>query len=242
MIEGTKIISNRHWKHKERACDLRSQGWSYKEIMKEVPVAKSTISLWCRDVPMSQEQRRSLSKRWDTQRLGIKAIQKMFWKRRCDAFEKGVKMASTVRDDAFVAGVMIHWAEGNKKNNAGIANSDARVIKMMVVWFEKYFLVKKSSLAIHLHLHSGQNEENMKKYWSRVTGVPLKNFSKSFVKPEGSGYRKNILYNGTVKLTPRGPGSTYLLFTILGCIAGYLERVIDERVNIEEWIQRLPYA
>ncbi len=242
MVEGAQKISSRHWMLKEHARILRSGGWSYKDILKEVPVAKSTISLWCRDVPMSEVHRRNLSKRWDTQRLGIKAIQKMFWKKRCDAFERGVKMAHHIREDEFIAGVMLHWAEGNKKNNAGIANSDARIIKMMVGWFEKYFHIKRTSLAIHLHLHSGQNEEKMKKYWSQITGIPRKNFIKSFIKPEGSGYRKNILYNGTVKITPRGSGSTYLLFTILGCIAGYLERTINERVNIEEWIQRLPYA
>lgn len=227
---------------KERALFLRSQGKSYKDILAEVPVAKSTISLWCRDIPLSEEQRKCLSSRWDTQRLGIKAIQKMFWGKRCDAFQKGVKMAQNIRDNEFIAGLMLHWAEGNKKNNAGIANSDARVIRLMVAWFEKYFHVKRASLTIHLHLHSGQDEEKMKKYWSTLTGVPRKNFIKSFIKPEGSGYRKNILYNGTVKLTPRGSGSTYLLFTILGCIAGYLERTLNERISIEEWIQRLPYA
>jgi predicted transcriptional regulator len=34
----------------ERARDLRAEGWTYNEIAAELGVAKSSVSLWCRDI------------------------------------------------------------------------------------------------------------------------------------------------------------------------------------------------
>ena len=38
----------------ERARELRAQGWTYTEIMAELGVSKSSVSLWCRDVPVDE--------------------------------------------------------------------------------------------------------------------------------------------------------------------------------------------
>lgn len=242
MNEGSKKISRRHWSLKEKAQQLRKQGLSYNEILKCVQVSKSTISLWCRYVPLTRKQRKILQERRGDQMKGIHAIQKYFWKKQSDAFEDGLKMADSVRDARFIAGLMLYWAEGCKQKKVSIANSDSRIIRFMVAWFKDFFSIEKEQLAVHLHLHSGQDEKKMKEYWSSITGIPSQNFIKSFVKPEGSGYRKNILYNGTVGIRVKCKGSTYLLYTILGCIAGYLKQTINEKVGIETWMKKLPYA
>ena len=44
------------FEEKQRALALRRQGWSYNDILKEVGVSKSTLSLWLRDVPLADEQ------------------------------------------------------------------------------------------------------------------------------------------------------------------------------------------
>lgn len=51
-----------------------------------------------------------------------------------------------------------------------------------------------------LNVHSGQNEEKIKKFWSRETAIPLTQFGKTYIKPEGVGFRKNVLYNGTIRV------------------------------------------
>lgn len=220
---------------------MRAQGMSYKEILRQVPAAKSSISLWCRDVPLTEAQRCELSSRWDTQRRGIKAIQKYYWGKQQDAFYSGVAMVKKIKKHEFIAGLMLYWAEGNKKVHCGLSNSDERVIVFMIRWFRDYYEIPAEKISIHLHLHSGQNEENMKKYWSQITGIPRANFIKSFIKPEGSGYRKNTLYHGTVRIQPRG-ASTYLLYRVLGGIASYIEVTVGKQVNIEEWLEKPQYA
>lgn len=46
---------------KQRARELRTQGWSYNDILREVGVSKSTLSLWLRDIPLTDEQILALS-------------------------------------------------------------------------------------------------------------------------------------------------------------------------------------
>ncbi len=174
---------------------------------------------------------------------GVKVMQKYFWRKREEYFYRGSKSVPALgKTNRFLAGLVLYWAEGTKQKNPDITNSDPRVIKFMVSWFREFYNIKPENLVIHLHLHTGQNEQDMKQYWSELTGIPLSNFQKSFIKPEGSGYRKKILYNGTVKLRVRGKGSTYLLFQILGAIAGVLKNLVNEAPKPEDWMQRLPYV
>lgn len=59
------------WTRRPRAKDdlraiavaMRQEGRSYREIQAEVGVAKSTLSLWLRDVPLTEEQQRALDLR-----------------------------------------------------------------------------------------------------------------------------------------------------------------------------------
>lgn len=67
-----------------------------------------------------------------------------------------------------------------------------------------------------LHLHAGQSEAERKVFWSEATGIPLEQFFKTFVKPEGTGHRKNVLYQGTASV--RITRSTDLLHRVLGWI------------------------
>lgn len=247
MINGSNKLSSRHWRLKEKAIKLRTRGLSYNEILKKIPVAKSTISLWCRYVKLTPTQRKKLDdKRKNGNGIaGIKAIQTMFWKRRCEAFMSGVPMSSRLKkkDHRFIAGIMLYWAEGSKSHGkVTIANSDPRIIKFMASWLYEFFEITPVELTIYLHLHSGQNEDKMKLYWSKLTNIPLENFRKSFTKPEVSGYRKKILYNGTIQLSVRKKGSTYLLFKILGAINGFLNSALDEPIKPENWMSILPYA
>src|SRR5207249_316451 len=48
---------------RERAIELRRHGLSYREIRAQVPVAKSTLSLWLRQVGLAKAQRQRLTER-----------------------------------------------------------------------------------------------------------------------------------------------------------------------------------
>ena len=62
---------------RSRAVRLRKSGLSYGEILKKIPVAKSSISLWCRDVDLTVEHKKRIeNKRWiDVRKLELKLNQ-----------------------------------------------------------------------------------------------------------------------------------------------------------------------
>ena len=48
---------------KKKSIFLRKKGWSYSEILRRVPVAKSTLSLWLRSVGLSKKQRQRFTEK-----------------------------------------------------------------------------------------------------------------------------------------------------------------------------------
>jgi len=66
----------------------------------------------------------------------------------------------------------------------------------MVSWFEKVFGIKPNSLKAWLNIYQQQDNEKIKKFWSDVTGIPIGNFGKSYIKPLNKDYKKNNLING----------------------------------------------
>ncbi len=229
---------------RSRAVRLRKAGLSYSEILKKIPIAKSSVSLWCRDVDLTAEHKKRIENKSKARSLaGIKSIQTRFWQRRCDAFMQGVDMSRRFGNNPnFVAGLMLYLAEGTKKSTTAVTNSDERIIKFMKSWLGEFFQIGPNQLVIGLHIHLGQDEGEIKKYWSKITLVPVGNFRKTFTKSEGSKYRKNRLENGIAKLVVRNEGSTYLLFKVLGAINGYLNMTINEPINPKDWMSTLPYA
>jgi len=45
---------------KEKAILLRKEGLSYNEILKQVPVAKSSLALWLQSIELSEKQKQRL--------------------------------------------------------------------------------------------------------------------------------------------------------------------------------------
>ena len=63
---------------KEKALILRKEGSSYNEILMQVPVAKSTLSLWLRSVGLSKVQKQRLTdKKRASRERGWKAWNKI---------------------------------------------------------------------------------------------------------------------------------------------------------------------
>ena len=238
-------ISGKYVQYRAKATQLRKAGFSYNEILQKIPVAKSSISHWCRYVNLTNAQKRRI---WDKgisgSIAGIKSIQTEFWRKRCEAFRDGVILSRklAISNPKFVAGLMLYLAEGTKKSSVVITNSDPRVIKYMVKWLKEFFAIKPKNLVMAIHIHSEQNEKIIKNYWSKITKIPLSNFRKSSIKPESIGYRRRLLENGTVKLIVKMNGSTYMLFKILGAINGFLNLTINEKIEPKNWMSVLPYA
>lgn len=203
----------------EKARSLRQKGVAYSDIRTRLKISKSTISLWCRDIKLSKEQRKSLytsPRKLRAQRLGsaamkLKRNKEITIVKNLARYEIPTISLETLK----IIGAVIYWAEGAKSQSASLTNSDPRIIKLILIWLKQIFGIIPDQLKAHLHIHYGNDEKKIKKYWSQLTGIPLKNFYKCFIKPKGTGHRTNILPNGIIKIRVSGIGTENLRHRIM---------------------------
>ena len=217
----------KYWEKKELVRNLRSKGLSYREIRQKAPfdISKSTVSDWCKDIELTEPQKERLQKlfregSYRGRLLGSKTTQARRAGEVKEIKESARSEISSFTENEFkIAGLMLYWGEGNKKNHVGICNSDPELIRFMMKWFRGVCGVSEERFKLYLNIHSGQDEAKIKEFWSRVIGLPISQFGKSYIKKEGTGYRKNILYNGTIKVEICDKD---LLYKILGWIEGVI--------------------
>lgn len=214
-------------------------GLSYGEIKKKTGVSKGTLSFWLKGVVLKPEHRTKLyTKQIQTLSRGPQS-QKERRKREIDKIVKSAKreIATPLSEQAFkLFGAALYWGEGSKGNVFQITNSDPRLILFMVNWIEKIFLVKRGVLRARLNIYPQQNELEIKKFWSNLTGIPISNFGKSYVKPLSSGYKKNNLYYGTIRIEV--PRSGDYIHHVYGWTQAVLEREDVKAKKIERrWIR-----
>lgn len=194
----------------EKVRALRQKGLSYGVIAKTCSTSKSNVSLWCKDILLSQSQQDFLYKnKREAINLGAKRLHNIRLEEIAKVKDSAKKEISQKKIDDFtflVAGAMLYWAEGCKTTGLYLANSDERIIILMIKWFKKFLDIKPEQIKAYLHLHENDNDEEIKKYWSNVTKIPLNNFGKSFIKPTGTGHRKNILPHGIIRIQICGKG------------------------------------
>ena len=222
---------------KKRARLLRARGLSLKDVAKEIKVAKSTARLWVKDIVLSPAARKRL---YTSQLLKMTSGALNQSNRRLREIEKIVLEAKNeinedITDSSFkLLGAMIYWAEGNKRGQLTIANSDPILIKFMVEWMRKVFNASYTDMKVHLNMYPQQNETEIKNFWSELTGIPLKNFGKSFVKPANKNYKKNTLYYGTVKIRLSKSGDN--LHRTFGWVRKFLEDIdINADAVVTRW-------
>jgi hypothetical protein len=191
------------WEKSELGRDLRREGLSYGEIMDLIDVKKSTLATWCREVQLTDDQIKAIKDR-RAEAPGLP--RNTNWKRKLEISELRTSARARVQelavDPLWVAGLVLYWAEGAKsRNHVSMANTDPRALRLFVRWC-RTFISADARFSMQLHLHEGNDEAAAKKHWRAETGLDKANFHKTFIKPAGTGHRKNHLENGicTVKL------------------------------------------
>lgn len=221
MIEKTK--------EKSLAIKLRKQGLSYNEILKQVPVAKSTLSLWLRSVGLAKRQKQRLTEkriRGQQKAAQVKREQRITItkeiKRRA---RKEIKKIS--KRDLWMIGIALYWGEGHKERLRGtvvrLGNSDPALMRVFLKWLKDICKISKEDIYFWIYLHKTAKNRlgEVQRYWSRVTGFPIDNFQRIIWKKNKiKTNRKNIGkdYYGLVSVSVRG--STNLNRRIQGWIEG----------------------
>ena len=221
----------------QRVLYLRKKkGYSHSEIRAEISVPKSTLSGWLRNVELSKRQEESIRKRgYSKSQNNRKGYNLGEWNRlkrqreivaiRRKAKREVKRMTS---EQFFVSGLMLYWAEGNKSGKeVRFSNSDPICIAFMMKWFRRTFKIGSDRFTLRIHFHQGQDEQSLRRYWAKITGLTQKHFRKGFCKPPGTGHRKNYLQWGTITIQVTKGADLY--HQMEGWREGLIEPIVSDK-------------
>ena len=182
------------------ARKLRAEGLSVREIERRVGVARSTASIWVRDVELTDAQRNYLA---HAPRPGTTTRHRLR-RELCQA--EGREFAR--RDEPLHAiGCMLFWGEGSKAINVvQITNSDSALLSLFARFLRRYFDVpdEKFRLKCNLFADHVSDQYAIEQYWLDILGLTRSSLTKSTVNTysrASRGTRKGKLPYGTCRLT-----------------------------------------
>ncbi len=181
------------------AIKLRLQGYTFGQIKRELGVAKSTLSDWLKNLPLSEEQLQLLAKNRNTSRdIRIERFRQTARNKRLlrltNIFnEQKRELLPLSERELLIAGLFLYWGEGSKyRGRVAISNTDPRVIQFALYWMDKALKIPRSKLRILLHLYSDMDIKQETLFWSKSLRIPLGQFTKPYIKRttrEGLSYK-----------------------------------------------------
>jgi transcriptional regulator with XRE-family HTH domain len=210
LSEWLRDVPPPEWTKRPRAKDdlraeavvLRREGKSYREILEVVPVSKSTLSLWLREVVLTAEQHDHLMQ---LNRLGqtkaARTIQaRRVARQRATIEAASAQVAEVAESELFVAGVVAYWAEGSKAKpwrqgeQVQFINSDPDMIRLFMRWLA-LLGVGCERLVFTVSIHESADVAAAERYWRSVVGHNAQ-FRKPVLKRHNAKtVRKNIADN-----------------------------------------------
>ncbi|MFA5744981.1 MAG: hypothetical protein WC887_02090 [Candidatus Paceibacterota bacterium] len=205
---------------RSQALRLRILGRSYNEIRKEISVSKSTLSLWLRDVVLSDKARERLDSRMRSEGskklITLNKLQTHKAEQRAKLMQSQGKKSLPALDkkDLALVGAVLYWAEGYKRlkikngkermgHTISFVNSDAEMITVFVHFLREILGIPAEKIRLSMRLYAHINEDEARTYWIRVTSLPHKNFFKTTYLVSGASKGKrpyNRLPWGTLQV------------------------------------------
>jgi len=187
---------------REEARRLRRQGMSIIVIAKLLKVAKSSVSDWCRDISLTEDQEEALrysNERYEAQAKGAKANVEIHREKRRLYQEEGRQKARE-GDALHLAGCMLYWAEGAKdRSRVVLVNSDADMLKTFMQFLRESLNVPENKLkfAITCYLNNGLSQLEIEQYWQNLLQLPQEQMFKTAINntPKSSQQKgRKLLY------------------------------------------------
>lgn len=195
--------------------DLRSCGYTYSEIQGIVnrKIPKSSISYICKDLNLSPKAKQRLK---DAHKAGTEKSRRLAVLANRNAREGELEKLradnvefSTLSDrEAKIALAYLYLGEGGKwRSHRGLylGNSDPRVIRTYIYLINRCYGIGKGILRGGVSYRYDQDLITLQKYWSNITGIPIKNFHKSIPDPRTKGKpTRRLDYMGVCRISCAG--------------------------------------
>ena len=216
----------------EEAIRLRKEdGLSVREITKRIGVSKGSVSRWVRGIELTGEQLakldRSMTNGAHHGRVKGAETNIRIAVGKHEEWQKQGREAAKQKSWLHVAGCMLYWAEGWKRNNrtqVSFSNSELPMVRMFLRFLRECFGVPDEKIAITLNCYTDvRSLEEIETFWLEGLGLPRSCLRKATVdrRPACTQRKKDgTLPCGTCRL---GVGDVSIMQKILGAIQEYGE-------------------
>lgn len=219
---------------KNKAVELRRKGFTYSEILKEISVARSTLSLWLRDVGLSKKQKQKITeKKIEAAHKGgeMRKKARLLLSQKIKE-EASKEVANVSQRELWLMGVALYWAEGSKEKDgypgSGVqfTNSDPYMVRLFIRWLVDICGISRDNMIVELYIHEGHRGKipGAIDHWAKITRFSKNSFRHIYFKKDKPGTnRKNTggSYYGIVRVKVRSSSM------LNRKIAGWINGVID---------------
>jgi transcriptional regulator with XRE-family HTH domain len=205
---------------RSRAREVRAQGLDYEEIAAALGVAKSSVSLWVRDLArlarLSYEEGRrraaeGVRRYWAAERQVQEA------RRAAARAAAAAEIGDLAERELIIAGAMAYWCEGTKNKPGRRAdrvvfiNSDPALIRFFLRFLEATG-TSLSDAIFRVYIHESADVESAQRFWLEVTGASADQFRTPTLKRHNpKTVRKNTgdEYHGCLRIDVRRSSGLY---------------------------------
>jgi len=123
-------------------------------------------------------------------RRSLKEANALVFKNKRLSFNKKNKLSSS-EEKLELTGLILYWGEGYKtfkSHGIDFANSDPDMVKIFIKFLRLVYGVDEKRFRILLYCYANQNVISLIKFWSKLTGISKKQFSKPYVRKD---FREN---------------------------------------------------
>lgn len=219
--------------HKDRALELRRAGMTYREIREQLQVAKSTLSLWFREVELSKPQiQRITEKKKQAQIRGAESRRQQRIQTMQIIRDQSLADVKALSDsEKWLIGVMLYWAEGSKEragrwgSQIQFANSDPRMALLFKRWLTDVIKIDPSRLKYEIYIHRNHKHrlDVVRSYWADMLQTTTDHFESVYFKrhnPKTNRKNQGNEYYGLVRIRVRSSS------TLNRKISGWIEGVV----------------
>lgn len=108
------------------------------------------------------------------------------FKRKIPSFKIKINLSNSQKELRAI-GAMLYWGEGYKSEKAtsvDFANSDPEMVLMFLRFLRGIYKLDPKKFRVLLYCYANQNMESLIGFWSRLTGIPRKQFTKPYIRSD----------------------------------------------------------
>jgi|SRR3989344_81467 len=179
------------YNEKKKARVMRKEGVSIVVIARKLGISKSTISLWCRDIILTEEQFEKLRK---NQGISFKTGQRMGAEtnknKRLDAIKDaeiwGKKIIKSIsKRELLLISTALYWSEGSKTDSTSgfiFVNSDPKMILIMKLFLVNVLHIPTEEIICSIQINRIHEKriDIVLSFWKKLLNLPNNQFRKPY--------------------------------------------------------------